>query len=81
LCHEAVRLLHVGPQRAAEQAINNFHAATGGEAGLIMVDLRGRYGYAHNSQAMEIALLERENIRHIVLGPATKAEIGHPVMR
>jgi L-asparaginase / beta-aspartyl-peptidase len=79
LCHEAVRLLHVGPQRAAERAINNFHAATGGEAGLIMVDLRGRYGYAHNSQAMEIAVLERENVRHIVLGPATKAETGHPL--
>jgi beta-aspartyl-peptidase (threonine type) len=78
LCHEGVGLLRLGPQRAAERAINNFHAATGGEAGLIMVDFRGRYGYAHNAQAMEIALLEHGDIRHIVLGPTTKAQAGDP---
>jgi beta-aspartyl-peptidase (threonine type) len=78
LCREGVRLLRVGPQRAAERAIKNFHGATGGEAGLIMVDLRGRYGYAHNAQAMEIALVESGNVRHVALGPATNAQTGHP---
>jgi beta-aspartyl-peptidase (threonine type) len=77
LCREAVRLLRVGPQRAAERAIDTFHAATGGEAGVIIVDFRGRYGYAHNAQAMEIALLQRGDIRHVVLDPAAKAQTGH----
>jgi len=79
LCHEAVRLLRVGAQRAAERAIDNFHAATGGEAGLIILDSGGRYGYAHNAQAMEIALLDQGDIRHVVLGPITKGQTGQPL--
>ena len=77
LCREAVELLRLPPQQAAERAIDSFHAATGGEAGVIIVDLRGRYGYAQNAQAMEIALLDHGEIRHIVVGPATVARGSH----
>jgi L-asparaginase / beta-aspartyl-peptidase len=57
LCREAMALLpRIGVQRAAACAISDLFAATGGEAGLVMVDSSGRFGYAHNAQAMEIAL-------------------------
>jgi len=70
LCREGVRLLSAGVQRAAVSAIDHFYAETGGEAGLVMVDSRGRCGYAHNAQAMEIALFEPpRDIRHLVLNP------------
>jgi len=70
LCREAVRLLSARVQRAAVQAIDDFYNATGGEAGLVMVDSQGRCGYAHNAQAMEIALFEPPgDIRHLILDP------------
>ena len=71
LCREAVRLLsHLGAQKAAVRAIDDLYSATGGEAGLVMVDSSGRPGYAHNAQAMEIALfVSAGEIHHLVLDP------------
>jgi len=73
LCREAVRLTpRLGVQEAAQRAIEELHGATGGEAGVIIVDSRGRLGYAHNAQAMEIALLAPSGeIEHLAV-PATK---------
>ena len=74
LCREAIALLAlIGVQRAAVQAIDDLYAATGGEAGLVMVDSNGRFGYAHNAQAMEIALFAPPGeVRHLVLEPVAK---------
>ena len=56
LCREVVTLLaRTTPARAASAAIKTLEQATGGEAGVIVVDRRGRLGYAHNAQAMDIA--------------------------
>jgi L-asparaginase / beta-aspartyl-peptidase len=79
LCREAVGLLRLGAQRAAVRAINYLYDTTGGETGLVMLDSRGRYGYAHNAQAMEIALFEPlGNIRYLVPDPVAKAPTGRP---
>jgi L-asparaginase / beta-aspartyl-peptidase len=74
LCREAIALLPgIGVQRAAARAIDDFYAATGGEAGLVMVDSSGRFGYAHNAQAMEIAWCTPPGeVRHLVLEPVVK---------
>jgi beta-aspartyl-peptidase (threonine type) len=74
LCREAIALLaRISVQRAAVRAIEDLYAATGGEAGLVMVDSSGRFGYAHNAQAMEIALFAPPGeIRHLVLDPVAK---------
>jgi beta-aspartyl-peptidase (threonine type) len=78
LCREAIALIHgVGVKRAAERSIHNFQTATGGEAGLVMVDAKGRLGYAHNAQAMEIALFSSPGpIRYLVLEQTDCAESG-----
>jgi isoaspartyl peptidase/L-asparaginase-like protein (Ntn-hydrolase superfamily) len=74
LCREAIALLaRISVQRAAVRAIEDLYAATSGEAGLVMVDSSGRFGYAHNAQAMEIALFAPPGeIRHLVLDPVAK---------
>jgi L-asparaginase / beta-aspartyl-peptidase len=66
LCREVVRTLaRTSPARAAVMAIKAMEHATGGEAGLIVLDKRGRLGYAHNAQAMDIATFTAaEGIRH-----------------
>jgi beta-aspartyl-peptidase (threonine type) len=56
LCQGAVGLLEEHtPMRAATRSIAQLGNLSGAEAGLIMVDRRGRLGYAHNARAMEIA--------------------------
>jgi beta-aspartyl-peptidase (threonine type) len=74
LCREAIALLaRIGVQRAAVRAINELYATTGGEAGLVMVDSSGHFGYAHNAQAMEVALFAPPGeVRHLVLEPGVK---------
>ena len=71
LCREALRLvLRLGAQRAAVRAIADLYIATRGEAGLVMIDSTGHFGYAHNAHAMEIALFSPPgDIRHLVLDP------------
>jgi beta-aspartyl-peptidase (threonine type) len=79
LCREAIALLsRIDAQRAATQAINELYAATGCEAGLVMVDSSGRFGYAHNAQAMEIALFAPPGeVHHLLLEPAAKVPSHH----
>lgn len=79
LCREALRnLSRLSAQKAAVRAIDDLFIATGGEAGLVMVDSRGRFGYAHNAQAMEIALFASPgDIRYLVLEPIAKASTVH----
>jgi beta-aspartyl-peptidase (threonine type) len=61
LCREAVRMLpRSNPARAASGAIEALEQTTGGEAGLIVIDRRGRLGFAHNAQAMDIATFTRD---------------------
>jgi beta-aspartyl-peptidase (threonine type) len=69
LCREVVRMLaRVTPARAASVAIKNMEQLAGGEAGVIVVDSRGRIGYAHNAEAMDIAVFTpAEGIRHYSL--------------
>jgi L-asparaginase / beta-aspartyl-peptidase len=71
LCREAIGLLaRIGVQRAAVQAIDDLYRATGCEAGLVIVDSSGQFGYAHNAQAMEIALFAPPGkVRHLVPEP------------
>ena len=66
LCREAVRMLaRTTPARAAVMAIKALGLATGGEAGVIVLDKRGRVGYAHNAQAMDVATFTTtEGVRH-----------------
>jgi len=69
LCREVVRMLaRTTPGRAASLAIRSMQATAGGEAGVIVVDKRGRVGYAHNAQAMDVATFTAdEGIRHHAL--------------
>jgi beta-aspartyl-peptidase (threonine type) len=56
LCRSAVeRMGRQPPQTAAVAAIERFAESTGRDAGIIMLDKRGRFGYAHNADAMEVA--------------------------
>jgi len=56
LCREAVAALRRGEPRAvAEGAIARLAAATGSQAGVVVVDRRGRLGYAHNTEVMDVA--------------------------
>jgi len=79
LCREAIALLsRIDAHRAAVRAIDDLYAAMGGEAGLVMVDSGGRFGYAHNAQAMEIALFAPPGeVRHLVLEPVTRGRSHH----
>jgi len=60
LCREVVNMLaRTTPARAAIAAIKTLEQTTAGEAGVIVVDRRGRLGFAHNAQAMDIAIFTR----------------------
>ncbi len=59
LCREAVMALRRGEPRAvAERAIAELAALSGGQAGVILVDRRGRPGYAHNAEVMDLAMFD-----------------------
>ncbi len=59
LCREAVAALRRGEPRAvAERAIAELAALTGGQAGVVVIDRRGRLGYAHNAQVMDVAMFD-----------------------
>lgn len=57
LCREAVRrLARSAPERVARSAIAELIASQDSEAGIILVDSRGRVAYAHNAGAMEVGI-------------------------
>jgi len=71
LCREAVLALADGsPQAVAREAIDEMIEATGAEAGIILVDCRGRIGYAHNAASMQVARYNPAGgLRHLWLKP------------
>jgi beta-aspartyl-peptidase (threonine type) len=75
LCREAVLALDGGaPDAIARHAIAEIVDATGSEAGIIVVDRRGRIGYAHNAASMQVASFDAaRGIRHLWLRPIATA--------
>jgi beta-aspartyl-peptidase (threonine type) len=67
-CREVVGLLpRAEPSLAAARAIGALRDATAAEAGLIVIDRRGRIGFAHNTAAMEVAMFDAtSSITHLV---------------
>lgn len=62
LCREAVMMLRRGdPQTAARRVIAELASLTGGQAGIVMADRRGRLGFAHNTEAMDVATFDPAN--------------------
>ncbi|MBF6567453.1 MAG: isoaspartyl peptidase/L-asparaginase [Candidatus Binataceae bacterium] len=61
LCRQAVMALGgADPNRVAADVIADLGRTTGSEAGIILVDHRGRVGFAHNAGAMEVASFDPE---------------------
>jgi len=62
LASRILALLHTGvhPDSAADAAIQQFGEKVPGEAGCIVLDSRGRFGFAHRSQNMAYAYLNSE---------------------
>jgi beta-aspartyl-peptidase (threonine type) len=75
LCREAVLSLADGrPQAVARAAILEMIDATGAEAGVILVDRRGRIGYAHNAASMQVARYDAaRGLSHLWLAPIATA--------
>jgi L-asparaginase / beta-aspartyl-peptidase len=72
LCREAVLALgHEAPAKVAERAIARLAEETNAQAGIVLVDSSGRIGYAHNAQAMQIAIFDSQGLRHLAVEPRT----------
>ncbi|MGH7779840.1 MAG: isoaspartyl peptidase/L-asparaginase family protein [Candidatus Binataceae bacterium] len=73
LCREAVRsLCGVAPAIVARRAITDLLEGANAEGGIILVDRRGRIGFAHNA-AMQIGLYEgAAGIRHLWPDPVPR---------
>lgn len=71
LCREAVATMgRSTPQRAARRSVLELIATQNSEAGVILVDGRGRYGYAHNAGVMEVASFHsRDGFKHAWAAP------------
>ncbi|MGH7812874.1 MAG: isoaspartyl peptidase/L-asparaginase family protein [Candidatus Binataceae bacterium] len=74
LCREAVLALkNHAPGAAARDVIARLSAASGAEAGIVLIDRRGRIGYAHNA-AMEVATFDpAAGLRHLRPAPVSSA--------
>ena len=75
LCREAVLALDDGsPKDVAREAIAEMIDATGAEAGVILIDRRGRIGYAHNAASMQVARYDPAGgVQHLWLDPIATA--------
>jgi L-asparaginase / beta-aspartyl-peptidase len=75
LCREAVlALADASPQVVGREAILEMIDATGAEAGVILVDRRGRIGYAHNAASMQVARYDPAGgVQHLWLAPIATA--------
>ncbi|HEX4210840.1 MAG TPA: isoaspartyl peptidase/L-asparaginase, partial [Candidatus Binataceae bacterium] len=60
------------PSFAASRVIKSLRDTTTAEAGLIVIDRRGRIGYAHNAAAMEIAMFDANGSINYLLSPALR---------
>ncbi len=74
LCRETVEAFgNSVPTRTAEVKIAELIVPQGSEAGIILVDRRGRVGYAHNAETMEVAIFHSEKgISHVRATPMAK---------
>ena len=59
LAKSAVELLKTGadPRSAAHQAVTVLAQKTGGTGGLIVIDGKGRVGYARNTEGMPVCFI------------------------
>ena len=75
LCREAVlALADASPTAVAREAIAEMIDATGAEAGIILIDRRGRIGYAHNAASMQVARYDpATGVQHLWLAPIATA--------
>jgi beta-aspartyl-peptidase (threonine type) len=66
LCREVIAAIDkTDLMRVARRKIAELIAPQEREAGIILVDHRGRIGYAHNAETMEVAILDaRGSMRH-----------------
>jgi beta-aspartyl-peptidase (threonine type) len=72
LCREAILTLgHEAPAKVAERVIERLAEETNAQAGIVLVDSSGRIGYAHNAQAMQIAIFDSQGLRHFAVEPRT----------
>jgi L-asparaginase / beta-aspartyl-peptidase len=71
LCREAVATLaNCSPQIAAARVIARTLAPTGAQGGIIIVDRRGRIGFAHNAESMQVAAYQSgAGLRHHYADP------------
>jgi beta-aspartyl-peptidase (threonine type) len=68
LCRDAVAMAaRMRADEAAARMIEHLYELTGAEAGLVMADAAGRFGYAHNAPAMEIAMFDSGAVRHLLV--------------
>lgn len=74
LCRTVVETLAAAsPDSAARRVIASHIARAGAEAGVVVVDHRGRVGYAHNAASMQVAAFDSiRGLRHQWLAPAAK---------
>jgi L-asparaginase / beta-aspartyl-peptidase len=77
LCRESVMALgSAAPDSVARRAIAKLMAPAGAEAGIIIVDRRGRIGFAHNAAAMQVAAFQAGSpLRHFRVGPIAAARL------
>jgi beta-aspartyl-peptidase (threonine type) len=63
LAYHAVTLVESGssPQAAANKAMQRLGAKGGGDGGSILIDVRGRIGWAHNSTHMAVGYRTEES--------------------
>lgn len=65
LCRETVEALGTSdPARIVRRKIAELIAPQGSEAGIILVDRRGRIGYAHNADTMEVGVFDSSGAIH-----------------
>jgi L-asparaginase / beta-aspartyl-peptidase len=76
-CRNVVELLtRADPSLAATRVITALRDSTAAEAGLIVIDRRGRIGFAHNTAAMEVAMLDATgSITHLTPSTLTVGSI------
>ncbi len=75
LCREVIGALGSGdPSRIAQRKLAELIAPQGSEAGIIVVDRKGRIGYAHNAETMEVAIFQLPGgLRHEYAAPMPRA--------
>ncbi|MGH7948955.1 MAG: isoaspartyl peptidase/L-asparaginase, partial [Candidatus Binataceae bacterium] len=62
------------PQVAARRVINSLIVRSGGEAGVLVVDRRGRIAFAHNAATMQVAsYIPSRGLRHEWIAPIAGA--------